>query len=289
MWAGLCLSGETTIQEFLYMFGPGGNGKSTVLEHLQEMFGDYAASFPAKNLIANDKYTDGERASPFLANIMGKRLVVCTEMEDNKSLDESMLKLMIGGKTVTTRRIYGSPFSFRTTHHMVLDANHLAHVRNQDKGIWRRITVLECRNIVLDTQVDPSLDNKIRAEYPGILNWAVEGYCRAQVFPRRLGNGLVRPKAVEAASADYQTDQDMLLRWYEERLTARANSFASSASLYADYADWARASGLGQTSIVTWGHRMSELAIKKGFYKARASDHARANGWQGVVITGEAL
>ena len=82
---GYSLSGDTSEQCFFLLVGKGSNGKSTFLNTLQNVFGDYAATTPAHTLMT-DRY--GNQQTNDLAKLIGVRLVAATETEKGQHLAE---------------------------------------------------------------------------------------------------------------------------------------------------------------------------------------------------------
>ena len=98
---GYCLTGTVGEQVLPIFYGPGANGKSTLIETILSVFGpDYAAKAPRDLLLAK------RHAHPTELTILhGRRLVVASETEDGCRLAESAVKESTGGDTVTARRM----------------------------------------------------------------------------------------------------------------------------------------------------------------------------------------
>ena len=75
---GYTLTGSCEEQCLFILIGSGANGKSTFLNTLQALFGDYAASIPMQSLM-EQKY--GSQQTNDLAHLLGKRLVTASEGE----------------------------------------------------------------------------------------------------------------------------------------------------------------------------------------------------------------
>lgn len=190
---GYCLTGSTREHVLPFLYGVGANGKSTFIGTLLAMLGsDYAIKAPSDLLLAKQDTHPTERADLF-----GKRLVACVEVEDGRRLAESLVKELTGGDRVRARRMREDFWEFPATHKIWLAANHKPTVRGIDLGIWRRIKLLPFTVVIPDDQQDKDLPVKLLDELPGILAWAVEG-CR-----QWLVDGLREPACVRSATGDY--------------------------------------------------------------------------------------
>ncbi len=168
--AGKSLAGVVRDHVLLFAYGTGSNGKSTMLNALQETLGpDYAMKATAGLLMASK--TDAHPTG--LTDLYGKRLVVAIETESGRRLNETLVKELTGGDKIRARRMREDFWEFSPTHSIVLATNHKPTVRGTDHGIWRRLRLLPFTVSIPDGQADKSMPEKLRAEAPGILAWLV--------------------------------------------------------------------------------------------------------------------
>jgi len=92
---GYSLTGCISEQCLFFLFGTGSNGKSTLAECLQELFGDYALK-TASSLYTLDKH--GKEPADAIARLVGKRFVTGSETEEGDDLAESRVKDITGGR-----------------------------------------------------------------------------------------------------------------------------------------------------------------------------------------------
>jgi putative DNA primase/helicase len=85
---------------------------------------------------------------------------------------------------------------------------------------------------------DETLPEKLRAEWPGILRWMLDG-CRDW----QQGGGLRPPAAVINATAEYLEAEDSLAVWIEERCERGPNYKAQSSVLFSSWSSWAEEAG----------------------------------------------
>lgn len=248
---GYSISGLKDFQGFFFCFGHGANGKSTFFNVLKLIMQDYYQSIPIDSLLAkNSQGTDYH-----IASLKGARLVVSSEIPEGKSLNESLIKDLTGGDTITARHIYGKPFQFEPTHKLWMFGNHKPIIKGDDHGIWRRVHLIPF-TYKFPTESRRDMDEvmaEFKAELPGILNWCIEG------FNQFKKHGLESPDVVKSHVDDYKKELNSLLSWYELRCeeSAEATDFSE---LYIDYMDYCDQTGAYQMSK----KRLSKFFAERG-------------------------
>lgn len=242
---GYSLTGSTDEQAMFFCVGDGQNGKSTFMEVLADLLGDYAANVQAKTLLARGQTND---ISSDIARLKGPRFVTCAEPNEGARLDEGLIKQLTGGDRVTARRLYADEMEFVPKFKIWMGTNHKPVIRGRDYGIWRRLRIIPFDVKIPAEKVDRRLKYKLRAEYPGILRWAVEG-CR--LWQRE---GLAMPQAVEDALAEYKSEMDVLAAF----LAACTAPFGEcqAGELYRVYVAWAKESNEYIMSATKFGREM---------------------------------
>jgi len=258
---GYSLTGTTGEQCLFFLYGSGANGKSTLLNLLSHVLGDYSLRSPSDMLV-----TRRERGVPNdVARLKGARLVVTSEIEEGTNLAEALVKQLTGGDTLVARFLFAEYFEFVPTFKIWLAANHKPRIRGDDYAIWRRIRLLPFLVEIPAERQDPSLLAKLQAENAGILAWAVRGCLEWQA------SGLRPPREVMAATQAYRSEMDTFNHWIEEHCDLDANLMAEyevrASDLYGDYVNWSHANGLYAVSSVRFASRLDA----KGIGKARKS------------------
>ena len=231
-WAGYMLTGETREHAFMFVYGPGGNGKGVMMNTLAAALGDYAATSPMETFMA----TQHERHPTDLAGLRGARLVLAQETEAGRALAEAKLKALTGGDKISARFMRGDFFEYTPAFKLVMVGNHRPVIRNPDDAMRRRLHLLPLT--FRPSRPDHGLQRHLLAELPGILQWAVEGCLAWQ------RDGLGKPAVVRAATDEYFAEQDLLSQWLVERCDRTdARATTPSTSLYRDWKGWAEARG----------------------------------------------
>lgn len=209
-WYGLCLTGDVSNQSFLYNYGTGANGKSTLINLMQCIYGSYCTTIGINTLL--NKPFENSSDSYEKANLKGARIALSTEIPAGQKMNESLVKTLTGGDTITARHPYGKVLNIIPTHKLVMCGNHKLTIIGQDYAIWRRVLLLHFKVQIPDEQKDTNLLEKLKNEMPGILNKLMAGY------KDYTNNGykLTIPAEVIQATEAYKTESDTELRDFLE-------------------------------------------------------------------------
>lgn len=251
--AGYSLTGSTAEQCLFLLWGGGANGKSTLVNTLRSALGDYSTQADAATFMARDR----SGASNDIARLRGARLVAAVETEDGQRLAESLVKQLTGQDTIAARFLYGEHFEFVPAFKLWLAANHKPVIRGDDWAIWRRIHLVPFTVQIPEAERDKDLPEKLRAELPGVLNWALEG-CRAW-----QEQGLAPPDEVKAATAEYRREMDVMQDFIDECCVVRADARVGATVLYQTYRSWTEEAGLHAMSQQRFGRKVAERGFEK--------------------------
>lgn len=270
---GYSLTGSTDEQKLFYLHGSGANGKSVFLEVLRSIAGAYAHDLPAEVLMTSKH----ERHPTSLAALQGKRVAVSSEIEDGAHWAEARIKSLTGDSSLTARFMRGDEFTFNITHKHILAGNFKPRLKGDDFAMVRRMVLVPFEQRFEGTRRDERLPQKLRAEYPGILQWFIEG------ARKWVADGLRIPSAVAEASSEYMNDQNDLLQWINERchLGGPAADERSSA-LYADFKEWKEARGERPQAQGTFSERLEKMG--KDGMGIRKLKTKRANVFIGICL-----
>ncbi|MCS3938279.1 P4 family phage/plasmid primase-like protein [Salinibacter ruber] len=169
---GYAISGSTEEQCMFVMKGDGANGKSTFLETLRSVLGEYAANTPVSTLLPGSR--KGHDSD--LARLPDVRFLTVNELERGEELQESKLKRLVGQDTLTVRDIYDSEFEFTPDFTLFMMTNFWPNISVDDQAVWRRLHPIPFPVSIPKEEQDPKLAHKLLNEGEGILNWALEGF-----------------------------------------------------------------------------------------------------------------
>lgn len=251
---GYCLTGDVSTHMLPVFWGGGGNGKGTLLNTLMKVVGhDYTAAAATEMLLARKN----DRHPVEIADLLGKRMVVCQETDDGCRLNESLVKWLTGGDRLKARRLYENLWEFNPTHKLILSTNYRPVVRGTDRGIWRRLRLVPFTETFVDDKEDATLPEKLLCEAEGILAWAVRGCLSWQCQGEEV------PAQVRMATQEYREEEDVVQRFIRERcLTGRGMRVQASA-LYSVFSDWMERTGEGRLSQKKFGRRLTDLGYER--------------------------
>lgn len=263
---GYSLTGDTREQCLFFMHGTGANGKSTFINTIKLLLGDYAKQTPTETLMKKDS----GGINNDVAALKGARLIAAIETDEGERLAESFIKQITGGDVVAARFLYGEFFEFVPTFKVWLAGNHKPAVKGVDLGIWRRMRLIPFTVTIPDEQKDRQLPEKLKAELPGILQWAIDGcYEWAE-------GGLRPPPEVLVATEDYRMEMDIMGNFLNECCVVMPKAWATNADLYKRYTDWCTEVG----EMAASQRKFTQRLAQRGFVQ----DRGTVRFWKGIGI-----
>lgn len=163
---------KVKIESIMILLGKGANGKSVVHDAVCGVIGkDYVGEMGVGRLCSASR--EGDLA---VAEINGKRLNYCTEMETTDFYKKSArLKAIISGENVTARQLWGSPYKATNIPLLMANANEIPIFNKKDGALVRRIYIIPFNVQIPPERQNKTLGDELVDEYPGILNWILEG------------------------------------------------------------------------------------------------------------------
>jgi putative DNA primase/helicase len=226
---GYSIAGEIREQNFFVLYGDSDNGKSTFINVIRLLLGDYGYAAP-HTLIIKQRH---EGHPTELAALKGRRVVAVSETNKYAPLNIRRMKDLTN-RTMTARFMGGNFFEFSQSHTIWIDTNHRPVINDpNDAGIWKRVKPIPFLNKIAKKDRDINLEDKLLAEAPGILSWLVEG-CVA--YQRK---GLAEPPIVVKAKRDYKGEHDVIGAFLEDCCNLdNPKAIVSTSSLFKAYQDW---------------------------------------------------
>ncbi len=238
--AGYFLTGDISVQILPIFYGPGSNGKNVLLDTLMGIMGPHAEEAP-DGLVT---IKTSEEHPTEIADLFGKRLVVASETEENKKLRIGLVKKITGNKYLKGRFMRQDYFQFERTHKTVLVTNNKPVITETSHAIWRRLRLIPFEVTIPEEAQDRHLTDRLVAEWPGILAWAVRGCLEWQA--RQCD--LEFPQAVQEATREYRDDSDPVSDFIAEccidwRGHEGQGMRTPKERVYLAYSNWCRAVG----------------------------------------------
>jgi P4 family phage/plasmid primase-like protien len=226
---GASLFGDARYHVLPVLAGSGANGKSTLLDVVAGILGDYAASMPENFLLDTNSSTHPTE----IARLRGVRFAMASETRPDGKFNESRVKMLTGGDMLSARFMNKNFFDFKPTHTLFLAVNHLPAVKSGGDGFWRRLRKMDFKvTIPKDRQKENFAQLMIETEGSGILDWMVEGAVRVTV------QGFNEPNSVRLSTLEYRHEEDHIAKFLDERVVAASNASATKTAVFNAYRDW---------------------------------------------------
>ncbi len=273
-YAGYSLTGLTSEHALVFGYGAGGNGKSVYVNVKVGILADYATTAPMDVFIASS----GDRHPTDLAMLRGARLVSASETEEGRQWAESRIKQLTGGDRISARFMRQDFFTFLPSFKLLFVGNHKPGLRNVDEAARRRF------NLVPFTRKpavpDRDLEEKLRAEWGGVLRWMIDGCLDWKV------NGLQRPETIREATDTYFQEQDVLGEWLNEKCIVdreNANRMATTQELFASWSTFAKAANEPAGAEKAFAQKLEKDGFSRKA-KVPSFGGSRARGFSGIEL-----
>lgn len=268
-WFGYSLTGDTREEALLFVHGIGGSGKSTAINTIAALLGDYSVAVDTETITAQKH----GRHSTEIARLHGARMAYASETEAGRAWAENRIKQLTGGDTMTARFMRQDDFEFKPQLKLVVVGNNKPAFANVDGAIKRRFNVMPFDQ--KPDQPDHGLKDALRAEFAGILSWAIQGCLDWQ------RNGLIRPAIMRETTAEYFDEMDTFSNWLADRCEMGPRYAATTEDLFESWSWYARQNGEEPGNKQgDFPQRMKE----RRFVTAQNVGPKRGRGWQGLRI-----
>lgn len=229
-WFGYMLTGDVREEAFMFLYGPGGSGKSTLIKCVTEIMGEYAVS------ISMDAFTESKhpRHSQEIAKLAGMRLVYASETDEGRRWNEALIKALTGRDKITAHKMRMDDFEFDPTFKLLLFGNSIPHLKSVGEEIRRRIHLIEYAGSLTETERDSTLKDRLKAEYPAILHTLIQG-CVDWLDCRGLG----KPESVSASVDTYLAGEDSIAQFLADCTEPKTGYLELSGSIWRRFKKWA--------------------------------------------------
>ena len=264
-WFGYSLTGSTQEQKFVFLCGPGGNGKGTLLGTVSAIVAGYFKEAPIETFLASAN----DRHPTELAMLDGARLVSATETDQGRTWNEQRLKALTGDDTISARFMRGDFFSFKPQFSLTIQGNHMPELKAVGEAMHRRLILVPMLH--KPAKANLALAEELVPEWPGILRWMIEGCLDWQQ------NELIIPAEITLATDDYFAEQDMFSMWAEECCDIRRGNsyhYDTATRLFVSWQAFLKRNGLTAGSLKSF----SEELERNGFPLERKNTQRRRIG-----------
>jgi putative DNA primase/helicase len=268
--AGYCLTGTTHEHQLFFFYGTGRNGKGVFTLTLSGILADYHCA----SSIETFTVSHSERHPTELAGLVGARLVTAAETEEGRRWSEARIKELTGGDKVRARLMRQDFFDFFPQFKLLFSGNHMPTLRGVNKAITARFNRIPFNVTITDDKMNKYLADELKAEWPGILQWAVEGCVEWQRI------GLKPPACVTDATASYLEGEDIIGEWIAECCICDANAWESATDLFLCWMAWAERRGEWVGSVKTFSQKLED---RGGLIKCKNTEQTQ-RGFRGLQL-----
>nr|DAM23717.1 MAG TPA: dsDNA helicase [Caudoviricetes sp.] len=270
---GQAALGQPNHGHLTFLYGGGCNGKSTILEVLREVFGDYHRTASPEVFILSNR--SGGNLRTDLIDLKGARIIELPETGQGGRLDVHQMKRITGGDQLSARVPYAvEQERFSLVGVPFIATNYRPDIRESDDGTWRRISSINFpRNFEKDPNIkkDEHLREKLALEYEGILNWVIEGALKVQK------EGLEKPQEVKSDVEEYRRENDLVGQFVEECLVFDEKGYITGATLTNRWKTFCEEKG-DNGGINKQSKLLDALMRRYGLKKTAPKNRPRLNG-----------
>lgn len=279
MMLGGTLDSTRTKGTLLILSGIAGSGKSILLNSFSDVLGSYTSTVDGTFFLDNPSRGKGD-ASPHMAKVVGKALVLSTEIKNaaSSTMDEAMIKAWTGGDPLSYRQLYGKEHSFKPNGQLVMSTNELPRLTgDKSVGDRHRLAVHHCsRTVPPEMRRDEdSLRRELLEEGSGFLNILLQGLAERNAVEGRIKP----PLSIEEYTREYVASSDEVQQFFDA-CNIRANpqdgtKGLQSTALYKMYVDYKGASATDLLSIAMFSTKLQGRGYSIKHTKT-------GNYWKGV-------
>lgn len=265
---GYMITGRMTERALVLFYGESGTGKTQFLEALREVLGDFAGVAQPSTFQARTAGYKGP--SEDLHKLMGKRLVIQSELDATTRFNEALVKSIVGADTQSTRPLYGAPVDWQPEYTVFLATNHLPRISSAENAIWNRVKPIKFERVFIDDRgealnpADKGLGRRMAQEEPEkIINWILAG------LKEYREQGLGEPDQVHSWLQEYREDTDTARQFINEiedhdRVRLESGASAPVREVYQAYLGWASDNGMTPLGMRSFGERLESMGFERG-------------------------
>jgi len=236
------------ITKTIMFIGSGSNGKTKLLEYIQDLFGK-------KNTtgIAIQELADGGFV---LAQLDGKLANICADVESTELRKSGKLKQLIGGEGIEVSRKYQTPYTMYSRAKFLFSANRFPVTYDQTDGFFRRFVILQWKRKFDGDSKDTDLGRKLREN-------EFEKSLVFNVLVRMARNLRIRGdfkyvKPVNEVREEWNNLSDPIMMFINNRIDDLGGHTETKRDVYADYVSFCHKHEMVPVRIGRFGKEFRE-------------------------------
>jgi putative DNA primase/helicase len=274
---GLSLTGLTKEQVFFLCYGSGANGKSTLLQTVRNVLGDYGMNARIESFVS--KGPSGSSTIPNdIMEMKGRRYVITSEPSSTVTLDESRLKMLTGGENTRARLLNKNEEEFTPVPKIWISFNKKPNIRDDTNSFWRRVRFIPFTVKFDGDKRDVNIQEDLAKEHEGILAWLVRGAVSYYT------TNLVAPAQVLASTEAYRAESDLFGQFITD--TLQSGTFVSRKEVKESYRAWR--SQDGDNDIRPWELRELDKRLATDYGRKKiAGNRGYGAELRNPLVTGQ--
>lgn len=272
---GYTITGEMREQGFYFLHGDGSNGKSTFLNIILRLMGDYGKKADINTFMRKPNESSSGNTND-LAELKGIRYIMSSEPEAGSRFSMSRLKQWASGnERIKARFLFKEFIEFYPVGIVWIAGNEYPKITEKNFGAWRRVKLIPFTVQIPEDKQDLDLENKLIKELPGILNWCIEGL---KLYRKE---GLVAPEKVKLAIEAYKNEMDSIAGFISYHIEFVEGSTVSNIEFCNKYKEFCQNEGFrpqGNSKVIAYLEK--DPRFEKGKMGSRVQ-------WKGIRLVEE--
>ena len=272
-YLGYCLIPNTNYRKALFLYGKGKNGKSMLIEFLQDFFGEHSATLSYDGLFSR---FGPSQLKDKLVNIFDDTTVSFTK-------ETSIAKNLIAGGSISAEFKGRDMFQFQNVARLIYSSQETP--RTSDNTVaWRdRWFFVKFPNEFRPSnKAKTEIQTALKEEKAGIFNWMLDGL-------RRLmeQDDFSPSDELALTKIEYQSQNDSVAQFVHNVCICDApdSKKVSINDLYKVYCIWAENESLRAVSKKVFGQRISDMGLdkEKGYINGKSGQ----SYFKGLILNEE--
>ena len=258
---GYALTGDSSLECLFILYGATSrNGKGTTMETYLKIMGDYGKTSNPEMLSSKFGTTSSSSGpSEEIARLAGVRFVNISEPEKRITFNAALVKRMTGNDTLNARYLHENSFDFKPVFKIFINTNYLPNVSDMTLFESGRLKIIPFKRHFEEAEQDKGLKALFSesSNLSGIFNWCLAGLKAFKV------EGLIPPKAVDEATAEYRKDSDRIAQFVEAWLEEDETAEVRTSTAYKLYTQWCDKYGYHAENSKNFNNAMSTRFLIK--------------------------
>ena len=250
-FAGYSLTTDTQYEIAIWLYGPRGCGKSTLIEGFKSMLGTRAGQLGLAQ-VENSRFG--------MAGLQDKTLLFSTEQPSDYIKSGHVLNALISGEEIIIERKFKDQETLIPYAKILWAMNEIPRIKEASSGLFRRVKVVEWP--ALKKTPDPNIKVQMRYMGAAILNWALDG-----LDELKMQGSFIIPTCVTEATENFQNVNDVVGMFIDEKcdvMLGDPNYSVQGSILYNYYRTWCEDNGHKPKSNTAFGMEdLHRLGLRK--------------------------